>query len=83
MQENQSIRELSDEELDGVVGGSGYPALTPTGSSSIGTSVDTAAFATGGDRVNRVLAVAESETILAAEGKGLSFGFGFAMALVL
>jgi hypothetical protein len=82
MQEKPPIYELSDEELEGVVGGSGRSTLTPTGSSSIGTSVNTTAFAVGG-RVNRALAVTDSNTILTSEGKGLSFAFGFAVALEL
>jgi hypothetical protein len=72
MQEMQPIRELSDEELEGVVGGS----------ASIGTGINVTAFAAGG-HVNRTFAATDSETFLTARGKGISFAFGFAVALDL
>lgn len=81
MKENRSIRELSDGELEGVLGGliSNTPAPAAT-NFAVGTGVNTTAFAVG-KHTSYVLAMTQSRTIANGNaGASCAIGFAFAMA---
>ena len=75
MQDIQYARELSDQELENVVGGTGHVALAGANAS---------AFATGGFfHINEGFAETEVFTVVNRKGMSASFALGIAFATSL
>ena len=77
MQDIQYTRELSDQELENVVGGTGHVTLA-------GAKASASASATGGFfHINEGFAETEVFTIVNRKGMSASFAFGIAFATSL
>ncbi len=77
MQNIQHAHELSDQELETVVGGTGRFALTTANASA-------SASATGGFfHINEGFADTEAFTVVNSKGMSTSFAFGIAFATAL
>jgi hypothetical protein len=77
MQDIQYAHELSDQDLETVVGGTGHLALTAAGASA-------SASATGGFfHINEGFADTEAFTETNHKGASVSFAFGIAFAVSL
>ncbi len=77
MQDIQYPRELSDQELENVVGGTGHVALT-------GASASANAYATGGFfHINEGFTETEVFTVVNRKGMSASFALGIAFATSL
>lgn len=77
MQEIQHTRELSDQELENVVGGTGHFTLA-------NANANASAFATGGFfHINEGFAETEAFTVVNRKGMSSSFAFGIAFAVAL
>jgi lactobin A/cerein 7B family class IIb bacteriocin len=75
MQDIQCARELSDQELENVVGGAGHVALAGANAS---------AYATGGFfHINEGFAETEVFTVVNRKGMSASFALGIAFATSL
>lgn len=75
MQDIQCARELSDQELENVVGGTGHVALAGASAS---------AYATGGFfHINEGFADTEVFTVVNRKGMSASFALGIAFATSL
>ncbi len=88
MQNFEDFQELSDQDLENVVGGRGHhnssaPTIssTPTSSgTSVGSGISVGASGTGGIfHIDGAIAKTVSETIVQSNGEGLSVSFGFAV----
>jgi hypothetical protein len=76
MQNNQCVQELSDEDLELVVGGTHHHSTPPS------TGVNVGGYANGG-QFDEVVAMTESFTVDYGRGKSASFSFGFAFAVAV
>jgi hypothetical protein len=79
MQKHRTIRELSDEELEGVIGSKGH--YTQDKKFSVGTSVVTTASAEG-NHTNYVHSTTQSGTVANSKA-GISYAIGFALAMAI
>jgi lactobin A/cerein 7B family class IIb bacteriocin len=81
MQDIQYARELSDQELENVVGGVGTGHSALAGASA---SANASAYATGGFfHINEGFAETEVFTIVNRKGISASLAFGIAVAVAL
>jgi hypothetical protein len=77
MQDIQHTRELSDQELETVVGGTGHFALAAA-------NANANASATGGFfHINEGFADTEAFTVVNSKGTSIAFSFGVAFAAAL
>ncbi|MDQ2888191.1 MAG: hypothetical protein M3Y39_19155 [Chloroflexota bacterium] len=80
MQNNQYVQELSDEDLELVVGGTHHHHHHHSTPPSTGVNVG--GYANGG-HFDEVVAMTESFTVDYGRGKSASFSFGFAFAVAV
>ena len=78
MQEFENFQELSDQDLENVVGGHSHHNSSLSTTVSSGVSV-TASGSGGKFNIDGAITKTVSETIVESNGEGLSISFGFAV----
>ncbi len=78
MQDFENFQELSDQDLENVVGGHSHHGSST--STSVGSGISVGASGTGGIfHIDGAITKTVSETIVQSNGEGLSVSFGFAV----